>query len=91
MNQAPDAAISHEAGEQSVTLAELDASVGTGPRCPSTRSRCATTPTKHSWPRSGSAATASSVPDDTSYLRLRGDAARRGRLLQPSASRLNSS
>lgn len=32
MNQAPDAAISHEAGEQSVTLAELDASVGTGPQ-----------------------------------------------------------
>ena len=73
-NDVPEAAISHDAVEESVTLAELDASVGTGPRCPSTRSRCATTPTEHSWPRSGSAATASSVPDDTSYLRLQGDA-----------------
>ena len=32
MNNVPDAAISHDAVEQSVTLAELDASVGTGPQ-----------------------------------------------------------
>ena len=31
MNNVPDAALSHDAVEHAVTLAELDASVGTGP------------------------------------------------------------
>lgn len=34
MHNVPDAAISQDAVEQSVTLAELDASVGTGPNVP---------------------------------------------------------
>lgn len=54
----PDAGVSQDPIEEPVTLAELDASVGTGPDVSEDGWRCATTPTKRSWRRSGCAAAA---------------------------------